>query len=87
MLEIISYRWGNEMRYLEPDFWKAFPKAKAHEFAQFLALARKGKPFELPDGRPKGESSKELEQAQQKFDLEESLKYCRDVLGLGLRSR
>ena len=87
VLEIISYRWGNEMRYLEPDFWKVFPRARAHEFARFVALARKGKPFELPEGRPKGEGSKALEQAQQKFDLEESLKYCREVLGLGLRGR
>jgi len=26
-----------------------------------------------------------LEQAQQKFDLEESLKYCRETLGIGVK--
>ena len=83
VLEIISYKWGNEAQYLKPEFWSRYPKARANEFARFVALAKRGKPYELPPGRPAGEASAELEQAQQKFDLEESLKYCRDVLGLG----
>ena len=53
--------------------------------ARFVALAKRGKKFELPPGRPAGTRSPKLEQAQQKFDLEESLKYCREVLGLGLK--
>ena len=83
VLEIISYKWGGEAPYLQPEFWSRYPQARAHEFARFLALAKRGKPYEIPPGRPTGDASKELEQAQQKFDLEESLKYCRDVLGLG----
>jgi len=83
VLEIISYKWGNEMKYLEPDFWSRYPKARAPEFARFIALAKRGKPYELPPGRPAGPASAQVEQAQQKFDLEESLKYCREVLGLG----
>ena len=86
VLEIISYKWPNEMPYLQPQYWTKFPKARASEFARFVALAKRGKPYELPPGRPTGDSSAELEQAQQQYDLEQSLKYCREVLGLGLKS-
>jgi sugar phosphate isomerase/epimerase len=85
VLEIISYKWGNDLDYLQPDFWSRYPHARAREFARFLALAKRGKPFELPPDRPAGPASKELEQAQQKFDLEASLAFCREILGLGLR--
>jgi hypothetical protein len=85
VLEIISYRWTNEASYLQPAFWSRFPQARAREFARFVALAKRGKPFEIPAGRPTGAASPELEQAQQKFDLEASLKYCKQVLGLGRR--
>jgi sugar phosphate isomerase/epimerase len=85
VLEIISYKWSTELQYLNPEFWSRFPKARAHEFARFLALAKSGKEYEIPPGRPTGEKSPQLEQAQQKFDLEESLRYCRQVLGLGLK--
>jgi sugar phosphate isomerase/epimerase len=83
VLEIISYKWSTELQYLKPEFWSRFPKARAREFARFVALAKRGKEYELPPGRPTGNKSPELEQAQQKFDLEESLRYCRQVLGLG----
>jgi sugar phosphate isomerase/epimerase len=86
VLEIISYKWSNEAQYLKPEFWSRFPKARAHEFARFVALAKRGSEFEIPPGRPAGAASPELEQAQQKFDLEESLKYCQEVLGLGPKS-
>jgi sugar phosphate isomerase/epimerase len=85
VLEIISYRWSNEPQYLKPEFWSRFPRARAHEFARFVALAKRGKKFEIPPERPTGAASPALEQAQQKFDLEESLKYCKEVLGLGLK--
>ncbi len=41
-LEIITGRPPTVLPYLEPDFWKAFPKAKASEFARFVALAKSG---------------------------------------------
>jgi sugar phosphate isomerase/epimerase len=82
VLEIISYKWSNESQYLKPEYWSRFPQARAHEFARFVALAKRGRKYEIPPGRPTGPSSKELEQAQQKFDLEESLEFCRQVLGL-----
>jgi len=84
VLEIISYKWSSEAAYLSPDFWSKFPRARAREFARFVALAKQGSKYQIPAGRPSGPASRELEQAQQKFDLEESLKYCREKLGLGL---
>lgn len=85
VLEVISYRWSAELPYLQADFWTKFPRARAHEFARFVALAKQGQPHQIPAGRPTGPASRELEQAQQKFDLEVSLRYCRETLGLGLR--
>jgi hypothetical protein len=85
VLEIISYKWGNEAQYLLPEYWSRFPKARAHEFARFVALAKRGSEAKIPPGRPTGTASPELEQAQQKFDLEQSLRFCRDELGLGLK--
>jgi len=38
--------------------------------------------YEIPPGRPTGPPSPELERAQQKYDLEENLAYCREVLKL-----
>lgn len=65
--------------YLKPEFWQAFPKARASDLARFLAFARGGKalsPYRAPDPA--------AEQAYQKGELERSLTYCRDVLGLGI---
>lgn len=67
--------------YLKPEFWQAFPKARAKDFARFLALARRGKPREPQ--RPQG---RDAEQAYQKAELERSLRYCRETLGLGLKA-
>ena len=67
--------------YLKTDFWDAFPKAKASDFTRFLALAKRGKalePYRAPDAK--------AEQDYQKGELERSLKYCREVLGLGLKT-
>ena len=85
VLEILSYIWPRDLRYLEPATWTEFPKARAGEFARFVALAKRGKEFTLTPGRPAGAPSKELTRAQQKFDLEHGLAYCRNVLGMGTR--
>jgi sugar phosphate isomerase/epimerase len=85
VLEIISYKWSAELHYLKPEFWSKFPRARTHEFARFVALTKRGSKYQIPRARPTGPASKELEQAQQKFDLEESLKYCKNHLGIGLK--
>jgi 3-oxoisoapionate decarboxylase len=66
------------------DFWKTFPQARAGDLARFVALARKGKPFKLPDERK--EIPKDQAEKQDQLDqIERSIRYCRDTLGLGLR--
>ncbi len=83
VLEVISYKWGNDMPYFQPEFWQSFPRARASEFARFIALAQRGSKYTVPADRPSGEPGDQLEQAQQKWDLEQNLRYCRDVLGIG----
>jgi len=79
-IETIS-GFNREIAYLKDDFWKVWPKAKAGEFAKFVALAKRGKPRE-----PHRSADAAAEQAYQKGELERSLKYCKEVLGLGLKA-
>jgi len=82
-IETIS-GFARELPYLEAEFWKAFPAMPAADLARFEALARRGHaidPFQAPDG----DARKGAEQAYQLADLERSIRYCRDTLGLGVR--
>ncbi len=72
---------AREFPYLQPDFWKAWPKMPANRFAHFLAIAERGKPRE-PWTPPAGQDRTQAEQAYQRAELEKSLRYCR-TLGLG----
>jgi len=76
-IEVISgFAYG--LPYLKDDFWSSWPKAKAADFARFLAMAKRGKaipPHRSPD--------QNAEKEYQKAELERSLKYCKDVLGMG----
>jgi 3-oxoisoapionate decarboxylase len=83
-LEIIS-GFARPFPYLKEDFWSAYQKVRAHEFARFVALARRGKPIE-PFRPPAGQDRKQAEQEYQKAELERSVKYCKEVLGLGLKT-
>lgn len=68
-----------DLAYLKQDFWKPWPKARAKDFASFVALAKRGKQPVPPQNRlPEPEF--------QKSEIERSLKYCKDVLGLGLKT-
>jgi sugar phosphate isomerase/epimerase len=78
-LELIS-GFARPIPYLQKDFWKLWPKARASEFAKFLALARRGKA--IP---PHKSADNKAEQEYQKDELEQSLKYCKETLGLGLK--
>jgi 3-oxoisoapionate decarboxylase len=87
-LEIITGRPPALLPYLERDFWKGFPKARAAEFARFVELVKRGRPFagtmvvtDAPGNKPP-EYQAALK-GQQKFDLERSLAYCQKVLGVG----
>jgi sugar phosphate isomerase/epimerase len=82
-LEIIS-GFARGFPYRKRDFWEPYPNARASDFAAFLELARRGKPippFKAPDGADR----KEATQAYQLAELERSVRYSKEVLGLGRR--
>ena len=78
-IETIS-GFNREIPYFKEDFWKVWPHAKARDFARFVALAKKGKPRE-----PHNSANPQAEQDYQKGEIERSIKYCKEVLGLGLK--
>ena len=79
--------------YLEQDFWKMFPGARAADLARFLDLARRGRPYEghmvvedIP-GRPLPEAFRAAIQHQQREHVERGLEYAKKELNLGRRWR
>ena len=50
-----------------------------------MAMAKRGTPYVPPADRPKGPRSPETARQQQLYDLERSVKYGKETLGLGLR--
>ncbi len=70
--------------YLKADFWKPYSTIPVADFAQFVALAKKGKPFTAVKN-PEGKDRTETNQLGQKAEIERSIKYCQQVLGLGLK--
>ncbi len=82
-LEIITGRPPRIVPFFEEDFWKAFPRARAAEFARFLALVKSGSPLMKPmviedvPGMDVAEYRAALKK-QQWLDLERSLAYARD---------
>jgi sugar phosphate isomerase/epimerase len=90
-LEILTGAPPHVVPYFEPEFWQAFPNAKASEFARFVALAKKGHPFMgamLTAGAgPRTPEYEAMLKEQQRRDLERSLEYAKKVLDLGVRCR
>ncbi len=90
-LEIITGRPPQELPYLEPDFWKAYPKTSAAEFARFVALAKRGRPFAgsmvIATGAKQPPAIDAALKEQQKLDLERSLEYAKQKLNMGIRWR
>lgn len=87
-LEIITGGAPRVMPYLEKDFWAPYQTVLAHEFARFEKLVREGQPFMgtmltapySPDLPPEYRAALV---AQQRVDLERSVRYCKEELGLG----
>ncbi len=80
-IETIS-GFNRDIPYLKPEFWKAWPHMPAEPFAHFLALARNGtarQTFKAPDGVDKTKAEQDYERGE----IERSIKYCRNTLGLG----
>jgi hypothetical protein len=63
------------------DFWRQFPAARAEDLAAFLAVVKRGR--SIPPFKPPQEGKAEAEQRYQLAELDRSLRYCKDVLGLG----
>ena len=92
-LEIITGRPPRILPYLEQDFWKAFPKASAAEFARFVALAKSGHSdmgamvIEDVAGSQTPAIMNEALMEQQRIDLVRSLDYAKKKLNLGINWR
>lgn len=74
------------------DYWtKWFPKARGRDFAAFLALAKRGRPYEkgqvVADTSELRERYMEALKRQQLDHMQTSLEYCRKTLNLGVRWR
>jgi 3-oxoisoapionate decarboxylase len=80
-IETIS-GFNREMPYLTSDFWRPWPAMPAPAFARFLAIAKRGTP-RPPFQPPPGQERAAAEQAYQRGEIERSIKYCKEVLGLG----
>ncbi len=88
-LEIITGRPPEILSYLEPEFWKTYQGMPARDFASFVALAKSGQPFSgrmvIEDYESKAPADPYLSALvfQQKYDLERSIAYAKNSLGVG----
>ena len=79
--------------YLQADFWRSYPKARASEFARFVTVARHGQPYDKPmviedlPGRKTPEAFVPAIQYQQREHMERSVEYAKKTLNLGQRWR
>ncbi len=81
-IETIS-GFSKPFTYQKADFWEHYDK-RPEALAHFEALAARG--HAIPSFQaPAGADKKRAEQDFQQADLERSVKYCREVLGLGVR--
>jgi len=95
-LEIITGVAPKSIPYYEAesDFWRMYPNMLARDLLRFIAMARDGAPEPLeqllvPPGMyamPQGEGAEPLV-TQQRRHFEESVRYAREVLGLGERRK
>lgn len=82
-LETISGQ-QNPIPFKTDEFWSAYPNARTRDFIGFLDLVRRGT-FRSPFHPLSSVSALKEEQEFQKSELERSIRYCREVLGLGVR--
>ena len=81
VLEIIS-GFSKGFNYKEATFWPGYETVRAQGLVRFQELAERGKPippFKAKDGPEHDES----EQAYQLAELERSIAYCKETLGMG----
>jgi sugar phosphate isomerase/epimerase len=87
-MEIITGGPARVLNYMEPEYWKAYPNTPAAEFARWEKHVREGQPFMGPMITVRGGSDMPDEYraalvVQQRIDLERSVAYCREKLGIG----
>jgi sugar phosphate isomerase/epimerase len=87
-LEIITGGVPKVLDYLEDEYWDAYPNARASEFARFERLVRQGQPYlgttvTVARGAEVPAEYAAAQVVQQRYDLERSVKYCREKLGIG----
>jgi len=81
------------MPYLDPEIWKVYPRMRASDLARFMALAKRGHPYQgrmVVEEVPGTKTTPEYEGAlafQQKADMERSVAYAKTALDLGVRWR
>jgi len=83
MIETIS-GFARNFPYKKPEFWAGYDRRPA-ALARFEALAQRGRPippFKAPDGSDK----KKAEQDYQKGELERSIRFLRETVGLGRKA-
>lgn len=85
-LEIITSIPPRVLNYLEPEFWEVYPDTPASEFVRFLELVQNGHPNLAPvftanwaDPAPEYQAALVVQQRRQ---VEKSVRYCREVLGV-----
>ena len=89
----ITGRPPQVLPYLEPSFWENSQRARASELAEFLKLAKKGRPYEgamvIEDvpGKPVPPELQDAMKYQQRADMERSVEYAKKTLNLGVRWR
>ncbi len=82
MIETIS-GFAKNFPYKKPDFWQHYDK-RPEALAHFEALAKRGKA--LAPFKAEGPDKKLADQEYQKGELARSLKYLREVIGLGVKA-
>lgn len=90
-LEIITGAPPRVLEYMDPVYWDVYPDTPAVEFVEFLRLVQTGYPYMGPTLSAQWSGNPPEYQAaltvQQRLDLERSVRYCREVLGIGERDR
>ena len=81
IIETISGR-PMPMPFLTDEFCALYPQTRLRDFTRFLALVKRGRPI-APRQFASDAAGLAAEQEFQKAELERSLRYCREVLGLG----
>lgn len=86
-LEIITGRPPQPLPYLDEAHWRPYRALPAPDFARFVSLAKRGQPYSGPmiiaDGMPAEGKPAEYDaalRAQQRFDLERSFRWTRELL-------